>query len=333
MARNRKLLILVLLLATIGVGAFLVYHRAERAPYAVRLLPEGDRLFYLNLQPIHLWDASKSKPADLEPGYREFVEQTGIQFERDLDEVAMSRRDTTDGSDVESAEVFVGRFDAVRLRNYLQKISSPPETYRDHTIYTIANEGHTVRVCILDATRVAVTNMQAAAAMHGMIDGLYQSSGGPALVRAHYRDVPLASLAWLIDRIPANASGPQLPGGLTVSFLENTVLVASLRYSGTALFRADVFTASEADARQVADSAGGFLAMYRAVSKTVGGKGADADVKAALDSIRIEQKGNVATVTATFSQNFLKKIVSEVQPEGLTRGSTPAQPTENNKKR
>src|SRR5262249_19844966 len=150
-------------------------------PDAAHLLPEGDRLFYLNLQPLHLWDAIRSKPVDLEPGYREFVEQTGIQFERDLDEVAMSRRDTTDGSDVESTEVVVGRFDRVRLRNYLQKISSPPETYRDHTIYSIYNEGHTVRVCILDATRVAVTNMQAAAPMHGMIDGLYQSSGGPEL--------------------------------------------------------------------------------------------------------------------------------------------------------
>jgi hypothetical protein len=326
MGRNRKLLILVLLLVAIGTGALLIYHRAEQPPGAVRLLPEGDRLIYVNLRPVRWWDLNKSKPVELESDYRAFVEQTGIQFERDLDEVAMSRTDTPDGRDVESAEVFSGRFDVARLRDYLQKISSPPETYRNHVIYSVANEGHMVRVCILDSTRVAVTNMSASDPMHGIIDGLYQSPRGPALLEAHYRDVPLTSLAWMIDRIPANSGGPQLPGGLTFSFLENTIVVASLRYSGNALFQADVFTASEADAKQVAESAGGFLGMYRTVAKSVGAKGPDPDVKAALDSIRVEQKGNVATFTATFSENFLKKIASGVQPEGLAGASsgTPA---------
>jgi hypothetical protein len=332
MGRNRKLLILVLLLAVIGTGAFLFYHRAAQPPEAVRLLPEGDRLVYMNLRPIRLLDLSKSKPPELESDYRAFVEQTGIQFERDLDEVAMSRRDTPDGRDVESAEVFSGHFDAARLRDYLQKVSSAPEAYRGHVIYSVANQGHTVRVCILDTTRVAVTNMDAAGPMHEIIDGLYQSPPGPALLEAHYRDVPLTSLAWMIDRIPANSGGPQLPGGLTFSFLENTIVVASLRYSGNALFQADVFTASEADAKRVVESAVGFLGMYRTVARSVGTKGADPDVKAALDSIRVEQKGNVATFTATFSQSFLKKIASEVQPEGLTSGPPPGQRPENRKR-
>lgn len=326
MSRNRKLLILFLLLVAMGVGALLIYHRAGQPPEAVRLLPEGDRLVYVNLRPVRLWGLNQPKPVELESDYRAFVEQTGIQFERDLDEVAMSRTDTPDGRDVESAEVFSGRFDAARLRYYLQKISSTPETYRNHVIYSVANEGHTVRVCILDSTRVAVTNMNASGPMRGILDGLYQSPRGPGLLEAHYRDVPLTSLAWMIDRIPANSGGPQLPGGLTFSFLENTVVVASLRYSSNALFQADVFTASEADAKQVAESAGGFLGMYRTVAKSVGAKGTDPDVKAALDSIRVEQKGNVATFTATFSQSFLKKIVSGMQPEGLTGAASATPP-------
>ena len=96
MGRSRKLLILVLLLVAAGVGTLLLYRRAERPPGAARLLPEGDLLFYIDLRPLHWWDLSKSKPLDLESEYRTFVEQTGIQFERDLDEVAMSRRDTPD---------------------------------------------------------------------------------------------------------------------------------------------------------------------------------------------------------------------------------------------
>jgi len=332
MARSRKLLILVLLLLAGGVGALLVYQRAERPPAAARLLPEGDLLFYIDLRPIHWWDLSKSKPMELEGEYRTFVEQTGIQFERDLEEVAMSRRDTPDGRDVESAEIFVGRFDAARLSHYLEKISAPPETYGGHVIYSVANEGHIVRVCILDATRIAVSNMSDAGPMRGMIDRLHGFPHGPVLLEAHYRDVPLASLAWMIDRIPANSAAPQLPGGLTISFLENTVVVASLRYSGTAHLRADVFAASEADAKQVVDSAGGLLALYHSISKSVAPKGSDADVKAAFDSIRIEQNGSVATLTATLSQNFLKKIVSEVQPEGLTSAPAPAPLTQPERK-
>jgi hypothetical protein len=326
MGRSRKLLILVLLLVAAGVGVLLLYHRAERPPDAAQLLPEGDLLFYIDLRPLHWWDLSKSKPLDLEGEYRTFVEQTGIQFERDLYEVAMSRRNTPDGRDVESAEVFVGRFDPARLRGYLKKVSSPPETYGNHVIYSVANEGHIVRVCILDATRIAVTNMSDAGPMHGIIDRLHHSSGGPALLEAHYRDVPLASLAWMIDRIPANSAAPQLPGGVSLSFLENTVVVGSLRYSGTAHLRADVFAASEADAKQVAESAGAFLALYRSISKSVGPRGSDADVKAAFDSIRVEQKGSVAIFTATLSQDFLKKIVSDVQPAGLTSAPSPASP-------
>src|SRR5215467_15297288 len=114
MGKHRKLLILVLLLVAIGAVATLLYRRAVSAPETARLLPDGNRLIYINLKPVHLWDLSKPKPVELEGDYRDFVEQTGIQFERDLEELAISRRDTPDGNDVESSEVFVGRFDLER---------------------------------------------------------------------------------------------------------------------------------------------------------------------------------------------------------------------------
>src|SRR5262249_6901604 len=138
-----------------------------------------------------------------------------------------------------------------------------------------------------------------------------------------YRNVPLTSLAWLIDRIPPNAPTPQLPGGINFSFLENTVTVASLRYAGDVLFQADVIAPTEADAKNVMESAKTFLAVYRTVARTVRTKGTDADVKAAIDSIQVNQKGNVTVFNATLSQKFLKKLV-EVQPEGVTAAPSPA---------
>src|SRR5262249_4481022 len=152
----------------------------------------------------------------------DFVTQTGIQFERDLEEVGMSRRDTPDHSDVESSEVFVGRFDPGRLKTYLQKISDSTEQYRDHTIYSISHEAHLVRAALLDRDKVAVTNMPSAEPMHGIIDRTYKPTTGPWLLHAHYRNVPATSLAWLIYRIPNQPDNVQLPGGLAFTLPGDT---------------------------------------------------------------------------------------------------------------
>src|ERR1051326_6951539 len=111
MPKGRKLLLGVAVLLAAAVLALFLYLRAVQPPAAALLLPEGDFLLYANLKPLHLFDLGKSGPVQLEGDYQNFVTQTGIQFERDLDEVAMSRRDTADHRDVESSEIFIGRFD------------------------------------------------------------------------------------------------------------------------------------------------------------------------------------------------------------------------------
>ena len=326
MLKYRKLLILaVLLVATAGI-AFLVYHRSAEAPEAARLLPEGDLLIYANLQPLHLFDLNKSGPVQLEGDYKDFVAQTGIQFERDLDEVAMSRRDTPDGRDVESSEVFAGRFDESRLRLYLQKIAGATEQYRNHTVYFIAHEGHTVRVALLEKSQVAVTNMVSPEPMHGIIDRSFKPGSGPALLAAHYHDVPIASVAWLIDRFPNKPDALRLPGGLAFNVPADTIAVGSLRYTGSLLFRADVFAQSEAQAKEIVDSANTNLAVVRSITQWVKARGPDKDVKAAFDSIQVEQKENVAVFTATIPQSVIKKIWSEAQAEGSVPAASPQKP-------
>ena len=316
MFKHRKLLILAILLVAAAAIALLLYRRSTQSPAPAMLPPEGDLIIYADLKPVHMFNLDKSSPVQLEGEYKDFVDQTGIQFERDLDEVAMSRRDTADGRDVESSEVFVGRFDQDRLKNYLQKLSSGTEQYRNYTIYSISHEGHLVRVALLGAGKIAATNMASPELMHGIIDRTYKSSAGPALLKDHYHDVPLGSLAWLIDRIPNKPDNIQLPGGFGLTIPGDTVAVASLRYTGSLLFRADVFAQSEAQAKQIVDSANTHLALVRSIGQVMGKKGPDKDVKAAFDSIQVEQKENVAIFTATVPQTILKKIWSEAQSEG-----------------
>lgn len=332
MAKHRKLLISVLLLAiAASVGLFL-WLRTSRAPEAVRLLPEGDVILYANLKPAHLWDVIQSRPVQPEGDYRNFVEQTGIRFERDLDEVAMSRRDTPDGKDTESSEVFVGKFDQQRLRNYLEKISAGRTTYRDHTVFSIPHEGHTVRVSILDPKHVAVTNMASSDPIHTMIDAWYSPPAGPALLQQYYRRVPVTALGWMLVNIPAGSKAPQLPMGWSFDFLENTVTVASLRYQGDIRLQADVIAASEADASRIVNDANTFLTISRSAAQSLGVRGPDPDVKAAFDSIRAEQNKNVAVFTATVSQRMLKKILSEARPESTAPVPSPS-PSASQRKR
>jgi hypothetical protein len=268
----------------------------------------------------------------LEGEYRDFIDQTGIHFELDLDEAAMSRRDTSDGKDVESSEIFVGRFDAARLTGYLQRLATAIEAYRDHTVFSIPNENHTVRVCILDVTRVAVTNMVSAGPMHGIIDRFYRPSSGPSLLANYYQDVPITSVAWLIGRIPAEPDAVQLPGGLSFSFPASAVAVASLRYNGALLCQADVFAQSESEARQIVDSANGHLALVRSIAQWVGTKGSDQDVKAAFASIQVQQKEKTAVFTATIPPAILRKIWTEVQTESPAPAQA-ASPTTKNQRR
>src|SRR4051794_21408295 len=269
MSKYRKLLISTALLVVAVAAGWLLYQRAAQAPQAVRLLPEGDFILYANLKPVHMFDLGKSGPIQLEGDYKDFVAQTGIQFERDLDEIAMSRRDAPDGRDVESSEIFAGRFDPERLKNYLRKAADATEQYRDHTIYSISHEGHVVRASLLDNQRVAVTNMPAPEAMRGIIDRGYQSPHGPWLVMAHYRDVPATSLAWLLAR---NPDALQLPGGFSFSAPPDSTAVASLRYTGSLLFRADIFLENQAQAKQMVESANSHLALARSIGQWMGAR-------------------------------------------------------------
>jgi hypothetical protein len=262
-----------------------------------------------------------------EGDYQDFINRTGIQFERDLDEAAMSRRDTTDGRDTESTEIFAGHFDPQKLKNYLESISAQRDSYHGHMLYIIPHEGHTVRVCVLDASRVAVTNMVSSDPMHEIIDGLDSSPAGPSLLQTYYSKVPVASLGWLILRDGASQAA-QLPGPLNFDFLNNTVTVGSVRYEGDLKLRADVIASTDDSAKQVVDSATGFLALYRTVARSVGTHGTDPDIKSAIDSIHVEQNKNVAVFTATLSQRVLKKLVSEAgsraTPPAVSPSPSPA---------
>lgn len=310
MKRRKWLLVALFFVAAAAIG-FVVYRWIAPPPRAVRLLPEGNFLLYVNFSPAHFLDLGQFTANQTAPEYQEFVRQTGFHFEKDLDTFAISQRNPGD-FDSESAAIFTGHFDQGRLTDYLKKLSSSTELYADKTIYSIQNDRHTVRACLVNADTVAVTNMPSAEPMHGIIDksrGSYFSKG-PYLAESHYHDIPFASLVWAILRVPPGKGAIELPNGITLDFLQNTTAVMSVRYTGSIRIRADLFSQSEADAAHVKEAADTFIGWARTFAESENTGGTDKDVKAAFESIQVQQSGERTVITMVIPQEFVKKMTS-----------------------
>ena len=99
-----------------GAAAGWLLYRA--VPAEVRALPAGDTLLYMDLQPLHPsgWLAlgGNIQPA---PAYAAFVKDSGFEFLRDLDRLAISLRGSPVQSDSTTAEL-AGNFPA-KFQAYL----------------------------------------------------------------------------------------------------------------------------------------------------------------------------------------------------------------------
>lgn len=315
--KRRKLLFVALFFVAAAAIGLVAYRWIAPPPRAVRLLPEGNFLLYVNFSPLHFLDLGQFTANQTDPEYQDFVKETGFHFEKDLDTLAISQRNPGD-FDSESAAIFTGNFDQARLTEYLKKLSSGTELYADKTVYLIQHDRHTVRACLVSADTVAVTNMPSSEPMHGIIDrsrGSYFSKG-PYLAESHYHDIPFASLVWAILRVPQGKGAIELPGGITLDFLQNTTAVVSVRYTGSIRLRADLFSQNEADAAHVKEAANTFVAFARSFAESENPGGPDKDVKAAFDSIQVQQNGKQTVITMVIPQEFVNKMAAGMQQEG-----------------
>ncbi len=336
---RRRLLIPLTVLLIVAAVALIVVLRMHAPPEAARLLPGADGFLYINLMWIRTFNATgQLPPVSREPEYQKFVEETGFQFERDLDQAAFavhypqSWGNGIAGSASESrfSEVFVGKIDSGRLTAYLKKLSSSIDGYRGFEIYNIPLEGRTVRVVILSYDSVAVSNHPNPGVIRGMLDRsrkLASPFGGPWLLRKFYGKVPLASLCFAILRVqPAAMSSLGGLGSWGLLFPKPAVAVISARYLRALHLRAEAFTDSAADAQAITEKTAAFLSIFHAAEGSVGTQGTDADVKTFFDSLKVEQSGDRAILTATVPPGFIQKVLKEAPPAIATPPKEPPAP-------
>ena len=274
--RRRLLIPLAVVLIVAAVG-LIVTLRKHAPPEAARLLPGADGFLYVNLKWIRTFNATGQLPSvSRDPEYQKFVDETGFQFERDLDQAAFAVHypQTWGGGTAGSAseprfsEVFVGKIDSGRLTAYLKKLSSSIDDYHGFDVYNIPLEGRTVRVVLLSYDSVAVSNHPNPDVIRGILDRsrkLASPFGGPWLLRKFYRQVPLASLCFAILRVkPSEMSSLGGVGSWSLLFPKPAVAVISARYLRALHLRAEAFTDSDADAKSVTEKTAAFLSLFHA---------------------------------------------------------------------
>jgi hypothetical protein len=341
---RRTLPVVLVVVIVVAAVTLAVQLRKLAPPEAARLLPGADAFFYANLNWARRLNGGKDlPPVSHDPEYERFIQQTGFQFERDLDEAAFAVHypaswpaGGTGGSarEMRFSEVLVGRFQGERLTGYLRQIARSVETYHSVEVFTIPVESRSLRVAVLSPDSVAATNHEDQAVIQGIVDRskrLASPFGGPALLRQFYRDVQLGSLGWVIARI--DPSAPGTAGWSTIFAKPATIVVSGSLLSPLHLranavhMRAEAFTGSGDEAAALADKLTAFIALTRSAETSVGTNGTDGDVKALFDSVRVKQDGDRAVVSAAMPLGFLHKILSGPPQESSEPAAASPQPS------
>ncbi|MGA8491802.1 MAG: hypothetical protein WB711_15355 [Terriglobales bacterium] len=320
--RRRLPIILAVLLVAAAV-ALAVVLRKHAPPEPARLLPGADGFVYVNLGWMRRANiVGQLPPVPHDPDYEKFIQATGFQFERDLDEAALAIHypgDLSSGKAESSpqprySEVFVGKIDDEKLRAYLRQISNSVDNYETRDIFNIPLEGRTLRVAILGVDTVAASNLDDPLVIRGIISRsrkLASPFGGPALLRQYYKDVPFASLGWAVLKVQPSENVSASGTGLSFLFQKPAIVVASIRYLGAVHFKAQAIAASSEDASQLAGRTEGFLNLFHTAESTVSTPGLDPDIKALFDSLKIQADKNRAVLTAIVPLGLIRKALAE----------------------
>jgi hypothetical protein len=317
MPRRTKatIIIISLLLLLVALAAYL---RRKAPPEAARLLPESDCILYFNLRPLRAYTHFDRNQIPRDPQYQTFIDATGFEFERDLDEAAFGLHRMANplgpNGAVAYSEVFLGHIDGKRLARYLGSIAAQTEEYAGHTIYDIPSQGRTVRIALLGYDMVAASNTPTPEQIHSMLDRYRTSAlpfSGSSLLTDHYSEVPLLSVAWGIGKItvPLKSDGIRIMG-FHFPIALDTTFIGSLHWAGALRLKIEEIAPTELAATVSSDALSTMVAIGRAAENNLPSAMTNADIRDLLNSTDIEHKNDRAVVTATLPVSLLQKLVS-----------------------
>src|SRR5260370_19542653 len=139
---RRTLFVVAAVLLLLAVAIFL---RSKAPPEPARLLPESDGIIYINFKPIRTFLRKGMKPPQRVPEYQQFVDATGIDWERDLDAaaIALHRMPDPNGPNgpVAYSMVLVGKLTGPRLNAWLDAHATSRKSYEGPVAHSIPSRG------------------------------------------------------------------------------------------------------------------------------------------------------------------------------------------------
>ena len=331
---RRTLIILAAVLALLALAVFL---RSKAPPEAARLLPESDGILYVNLKPVHSFLHKDLKPPQRVPEYQQFVDATGVDWERDLDQVAIALHRMPDphgpNGPVAYSMVLVGNLTGKRLNTWLDTHATSRESYAGHTIYSVQSQDRTVRIAQIGYDMVAVSNTPTPEQIHSMLDRHRTAAlpfAGSTLLTQHYHDVPLLSLAWGVGQIalPLSESGAIHIFGFSLPFEDDSTIVASvtpaLSLGGSLSIKVEEIAATDEVAASQAASIATLVTLARGLSAPLSSNTANNSLRQLLKTAEVTQKHNRVVVTATLSPSLLTSLAQGENSQEPAPESNPA---------
>lgn len=320
--RTRRTLLIVA--AVVAVLALAVFLRSKAPPEAARLLPESEGIIYVDLRPIRAFLHKDLQPPHRAPDYQQFVDATGIDWERDLDQVAISlhRMPNPNGPNgpVAYSMVLVGKITGQKLNQWLKAHATALESYAGKTIYDIPSEGRTVRVAQIGYDMVAVSNTPTPEQIHSIIDRHRTAAlpfAGSTLLARHYHEIPLLALAWGMGQIglPFSESGAIHILGFSLPLADNSTIIASvapaLPVPNSLRLRVEELAPSDQVAASQAASLNMLLTLSRGFTAPLAPDAANNALKELLRTAQITQRRDRVVVTATLTPSLLAQAFAE----------------------
>jgi hypothetical protein len=318
--RTRRILWIIAVVLLVLAAA--IYLRFKAPPEAARLLPESDGILYMNvglartvMQLMH----TPLKPITKDPQYQKFVDATGFDAERDLDEAAIALHRMADpkgpNGPVAYSMVLEGKIDGKRLAAFLAAQATSQESYEGHTIYGIPSEGRTVRVVQIAYDTVAVSNYPSTEPIHSILDRHRTAAlpfSGSTLLAEHYSEMPLLSVAWGMGQIglPLGENGQIHLFGMSLPIPANSTFLASVHWAGELKVRIEEIADNDASASQQAADLSLLLTLTRGATAGLGANPANSGLKELLRTATVAQRRNRVVVNAVLPKSLPAELAN-----------------------
>jgi hypothetical protein len=319
--RTRRTLWIVA--AVVIVLAVAIFLRSKAPPEAARLLPESDGIVYINFRPLRAFLRKGWSPPARAPEYQQFVDATGIDWERDLDEaaIALHRMPDPNGPNgpVAYSLVLEGKLTGKRLNAWLDAHAAGRETYAGHTIYVIPSQGRSVRVSQIGYDMLAISNFPTPEQIHSILERHRTAAlpfAGSTLLAAHFSDVPLLSIAWGLGEIawPFSENGAISVFGLQLPLNADSTFVASvapaISAKGALRCRVEEIAPSEEIATRQAASLATLVTLARGVTDGLAPNPENNALKQLLKTAEVTEKRNRVVATATITPGALGSLAA-----------------------